>query len=149
MSVKALVLGLVVVALAPLVACGGRELGGCSTSGSNASSGTDGGTDGGSNGGSDGGRAGSCADFSGTWQVDGSCGPDTCIVTQDAHCGTSIVCDSGVATYTGTVSGNQFTFSGTTPQGTPGSCRGTTDGSTLQANCTVAIGTCQLSGVKQ
>lgn len=75
-----------------------------------------------------------CENIAGTWQTKGTCGPDTCVITQ-AGCTTSFKCSNGAASYTGSVAGRAVSYAGTAANGKPGSCAGTFDGTTLSGTC--------------
>ena len=90
---------------------------------------------------------GACADLAGTWHYTGSCGTDTCVVTQTG-CTTGLSCSGGAASYSGSVSGNQFQYQGTTAGGTPASCSGTATGDMMSGACTVQGVPCTFSGTR-
>jgi hypothetical protein len=87
---------------------------------------------------------GSCADVSGRWTIDGDCGSDLCTIEQTG-CSTVFDCMAGTAAYSGSVSGNAVSFTGTTAGGLPGTCQGTISGSEMSGTCTVHGFSCTFS----
>jgi hypothetical protein len=79
--------------------------------------------------------SGECADLSGTWDVTGTCGPDTCVVTQQG-CSTSLVCGGGAGSYTGSISGSDASYSGHASDGTPATCEVSVSGGSFSGTCT-------------
>jgi hypothetical protein len=90
-------------------------------------------------------QQGQCANIAGTWGITGGCGADTCDITQNG-CSTDLDCSGGAASYTGTINGNSFMYSGTTAGGTPATCTGTINGSQLSGTCNVSGFPCDFSG---
>jgi hypothetical protein len=115
-----------IVALLGLTGCG---------SDTNDSSGS---TSGSTTGGNGGGNA-ACSSMAGTYKVAGACGSDTCTIMQTG-CNTSLKCSGGSASYTGSVSGADFTYSGTSAQGVPATCTGTIVNGALAGTCKPAVG---------
>ena len=91
--------------------------------------------------------AGLCQNLAGTWVVSGTCGPSLCVITQSG-CATNFAC-SGASSYTGTVSGDDVTYTGQTSSGAPGTCQATTNGVTLTGTCTVEGLTCSVTATKE
>jgi hypothetical protein len=89
-----------------------------------------------------------CGNLAGTWGVDGTCGADVCVVTQDG-CSTTVACSNGAASYAGSITGNDFTYSGTTASGIPATCNGTLSGNALSASCVVESAPCTVNGVRR
>lgn len=89
-----------------------------------------------------------CADLRGTWRYSGQCGNDTCVIAQTG-CATSLDCVQGSASYTGTVSGNGFTYQGTTAGGQPATCTGTVNGGAMSGSCSVQGAPCTFTGIRQ
>lgn len=86
-----------------------------------------------------------CSNIAGTWGITGGCGADTCVITQ-AGCTTQLDCGGGASSYTGSITGNTFMYSGTAGGGTPASCSGTLNGSLMSGSCNVAGVPCSFSG---
>jgi len=80
------------------------------------------------------GKPGSCANIAGTYTISGSCGPDTCIVTQ-TDCNTNFSCSGGAGSYAGSVSGSSATFSGHDAEGVTGTCNVTVSGTSFSGSC--------------
>jgi hypothetical protein len=80
--------------------------------------------------------SGACESIAGTWGTRGTCGPDTCIVTQTG-CATNFKCRDGAASYTGVVNGKGITYKGVT-----GTCSGTLspDSKTINGSCQSVVG---------
>ena len=92
--------------------------------------------------------AASCGNLAGTWAVGGTCGTDTCVITQNG-CATHVACSAGAASYTGTITGDSFSYMGTAATGEPATCTGTLSGNSLTATCTGASGaSCSVSGAR-
>jgi hypothetical protein len=96
----------------------------------------------------DGASNGNCSSIAGTWGVSGTCGPDTCIITQNG-CNTSFACGGGSVSYTGSVNGSNVSYAGKTAGGVDGTCSGTVQGSTMSGTCTVSGATCSYSAAKE
>ena len=95
-----------------------------------------------------GGGNAACGDMSGTWKISGSCGSDTCVITQSA-CTTSLKCSNGSASYTGSLADSDVTYSGTSGSGVPATCHGTLSGSSITGTCTPTGGAaCTFSAAK-
>jgi len=97
---------------------------------------------------SDGAANGSCTNISGTWGTTGSCGPDTCVITQNG-CSTNFSCGGGATSYTGSVNGSNVSYAGKTAGGVDGSCTGTVQGNTMSGTCSVGGATCNFSAAKE
>ena len=96
-----------------------------------------------------GGGNAACSDMSGTFKIAGACGSDTCIITQTG-CQTSLKCSGGSASYTGSIAGADFTYSGTSGNGVPATCTGTMVGTGLGGTCKPTAGpSCNFTGSKQ
>jgi hypothetical protein len=96
-----------------------------------------------------GGGNAACSDMSGTFKITGACGSDTCIITQTG-CTTSLKCSGGSASYTGSISGADFTYSGTSGNGVPATCTGTMVGTGLGGTCKPTGGpSCNFAAAKQ
>src|SRR5690242_12023149 len=54
----------------------------------------------------------SCGNLAGRWGVDGTCGGDLCTITQGGCSITALTCDSGAHSTSGSLSGNQFMYTG-------------------------------------
>lgn len=92
----------------------------------------------------------SCSSIAGTWTFSGACGADVCVITQNG-CATSLSCSGGAASYTGSVSGSDVSYSGKTSAGTAASCTGklASDG-TLSGTCTpTGMAACAFAGAKK
>ena len=89
--------------------------------------------------------AAACTNIAGNWGITGGCGADTCVITQ-AGCSTELDCGGGAASYTGSITGNQFMYSGTAGGGVPASCSGTVNGNLINGSCTVANVPCTFNG---
>jgi hypothetical protein len=88
---------------------------------------------------------GTCSNIAGTWGITGSCGADMCVITQTA-CSTQLTCGGGASSYTGSITGNMFTYMGTTSGGVPASCSGTVNSNLMSGSCTVAGVPCTFNG---
>jgi hypothetical protein len=96
------------------------------------------------------GGAAQCIDISGTWTITGLCGIDKCVVSQ-TNCATDFACSGGTKSYSGTVSGSNFSYSGATIFGVTGDCSGTVSGTSMSGSCSANSGggSCTFSGTKQ
>ncbi len=94
-----------------------------------------------------GGGNGNCSNIAGTWGVTGSCGPDTCVITQNG-CNTNFSCGGGTHSYTGSVSGSSVSYAGQTSGGVQATCSGTVSGGTMSGTCSGAGATCSFSAAK-
>jgi hypothetical protein len=88
---------------------------------------------------------GACGNIAGRWGIQGSCGADICDITQTG-CSTALNCGGGAASYTGSITGNNFTYSGTAGGGTPATCNGVLAGNTMSGSCTVGGFPCDFTG---
>jgi hypothetical protein len=88
---------------------------------------------------------GACSNMAGTWGITGSCGADTCVITQTA-CSTQLSCGGGASSYTGSITGNMFMYMGTTSGGVAASCSGTLNGGSMTGSCTVSGLPCAFNG---
>lgn len=86
-----------------------------------------------------------CASFAGTWLLTGACGFDTCTVTQVGCAISSVRCESGGESTSGTITGNAFSYQGTTSNGDPTSCSGTVDGANASGTCTTLSVPCDFA----
>lgn len=122
------------------VALAGALCFGCSgkTSGSGNSSG----------GSSGSGNNGNCTSIAGTWGVTGTCGADTCVVTQSG-CNTNFSCGGGTHSYTGSVSGNSVSYAGQTAKGINATCSGTVNGASMSGTCSGAGATCTFAATRK
>lgn len=98
-------------------------------------------------GNSNGSGSGQCLNISGTWSISGTCGLQSCAVSQTG-CATNFTCTGGAQSYSGTVSGNTFSYSGTV-LGVAGTCSGTVSGTSLSGSCAGGGSQCTFSGTKQ
>jgi hypothetical protein len=98
-------------------------------------------------GGDDGGD--DCADLTGSWEISGGCGADLCTIDQSGCALTSVSCVSGSESDSGSIDGNDFTYSGTSGGGLPAMCLGTADGDALSGSCETAQGTCAFTGARR
>jgi hypothetical protein len=130
-------------AIVLLAACSSTSSGQTGSSSGGSSSGSTS-----SSGGSSSGSGGSCPNIAGTWRVTGACGSDSCVITQ-TNCSTNYSCSDGAASYTGSVSGNSVSYSGTSADGIPGTCTGTLDGTTLTGTCNTGDIMCAFTATKQ
>lgn len=89
-----------------------------------------------------------CVDMSGNWAIVGLCGIESCAVSQTG-CATNFTCTSGSKSYSGTVSGDSFSYSGATILGVSGTCSGTVNGTSMSGTCMGGGGSCTFSGTKQ
>lgn len=121
---------------------GGGTGGSGTNGGGTGGSGTGGGGTSGSNGGGD------CANIVGIWAIDGGCGADVCTISQNG-CTTSLLCGSGSVSYTGSLSGDQVTYSGESGGGLESTCQGTVNGGTMTGTCTSSLGSCPFSAQRQ
>lgn len=78
--------------------------------------------------------SGSCVNVAGEWEVDG-CGGDSCTIVQDG-CAAALDCDSGTASYSGSVSGSRVSFAGRNALGQQASCSATVSGGAMSGSCT-------------
>ena len=78
-------------------------------------------------------NAPTCTNVAGTWTITGTCNVNSCVVTQSG-CSISMACTGG--TFTGTVSGNDVTFSNSTA-----ACSGSGPGNTASGTCATTAGT--------
>jgi hypothetical protein len=92
------------------------------------------------------GQTTTCSNVAGTWGITGGCGADVCRISQTG-CGTTFDCDGARGT-SGSVSGSDVTWSGTTAGGVPGTCRGTVGGSTITGTCDVSGATCDFVAMR-
>jgi hypothetical protein len=90
----------------------------------------------------------SCVNIGGTWMTGGTCGSLTCLVSQSA-CSTNLSCNNGSESFSGSLSGSSFTYTGTQSSGAAMSCQGTVSGSNATGTCTVGNATCSLTATKQ
>ena len=88
---------------------------------------------------------GACVDLAGTWGYTGTCGADVCTITQSG-CVTQLACSGGAASYTGSVTGAQFSYAGTTGGGTPATCSGSLVAGQMTGTCTISGVTCAFTG---
>jgi hypothetical protein len=96
----------------------------------------------------DGNDPGPCANVAGTWEVSG-CGDDECVIAQTG-CSTSLDCDSGTASYSGSVSGSNVSFAGRNAAGLQATCGATVNGSSMSGTCTSAgLPSCGFSASRQ
>lgn len=93
------------------------------------------------------GGSGQCSNIAGTWTVTG-CGLTSCAVSQSG-CSSNFTCTGGTKSTSGTVSGNNFSYSGITILGVTGTCSGTVNGTSMTGTCSGGGGSCTISGTKQ
>jgi hypothetical protein len=118
---------------------GGSSSGGSSSSSSGSSGSSS----------SSSGAGSACDDIAGTWSVAGTCGSDTCVITQNG-CVTSFSCSGGSVSYTGSVSGSTATFSGRNGAGIQGTCTTTVGNGTMTGSCTPqGLPTCTVTAAKK
>jgi hypothetical protein len=125
---------------------GGGNTGGGNTGGGNTGGGNTGGS--GTGGSGTGGGSGACESIAGIWTIGGGCDADVCSIEQTG-CTTSVACGGGALSFTGTVTGDQFSYAGESGGGLNGSCQGTVDGDTITGTCVNTFGTCSFTGTKQ
>jgi hypothetical protein len=87
-----------------------------------------------------------CADLAGSWDTDGACGSDLCTITQNGCAITQVDCSSGAHSTSGSINGNQFSYTGVSGAGVPATCTGTASGDAITGTCTNAAGSCAFSG---
>src|SRR5262245_18733142 len=91
---------------------------------------------------------GACADVAGTWEVEG-CGGAGCR-TRRRGCATSLECDGGVKSYTGSVSGHEVTYSGQNAVGITATCRATVRGDSMKGSCSApGLPSCRFTATRQ
>lgn len=91
-----------------------------------------------------------CADIAGVWAIAGSCGADSCTISQADCAITQLTCVSGAHSTSGSVSADQFSYTGVSGGGTPATCTGTASGDSFSGTCNVAnVGTCDFSGARR
>jgi hypothetical protein len=91
---------------------------------------------------------GNCAMLAGQWDIDGACGDDNCTITQ-VGCGiTGVTCTSGSRSTSGSINGNQFSYTGTSGGGAPATCNGTISGATIAGTCTSLGVPCNFTGAR-
>ena len=89
---------------------------------------------------------GACANLAGTWAISGACGADGCAITQVGCALTQVQCTSGAHSTSGSVMGNQFSYTGQSGGGAASTCSGTANGNTISGTCSTALGPCAFSG---
>lgn len=93
---------------------------------------------------------GACDSIAGTWSTRGTCGPDTCKITQTG-CTTNFSCSDGNASYTGQITGKTVSYAGITAAKTKGSCTGTigADGKSINGTCQSGGAPCTFTATKR
>jgi len=79
-----------------------------------------------------------CVDLDGQWDVSGSCGADTCVITQRG-CAAELRCSGGTVAYSGSVDRAALHYTGLNAQGVLGTCDGVADGGAIEGTC-AAVG---------
>jgi len=90
----------------------------------------------------------SCADLAGVWTISGQCGADLCTITQVGCAITQLSCTSGAHSTSGTIAGDQFSYTGVSGGGLASTCSGTANGNTLSGSCTVSVTSCTFTGIR-
>jgi len=89
-----------------------------------------------------------CANVAGTWEVDG-CGGDTCKIRQRG-CSTSLACGGGAKSYSGSVQGDEVTYTGENVAGMTATCRATVRGDTMKGSCSSAgLPSCRFTATRE
>jgi hypothetical protein len=90
-----------------------------------------------------------CGNIAGVWAIGGVCGADLCTITQNGCAITAVDCTSGAESTSGTLDGNDFSYTGTSGAGVPATCEGTLAGDSMSGTCTTAAGSCAFTGDRQ
>ena len=90
-----------------------------------------------------------CGNIAGTWEITGASGADLCVITQVGCAITEVDCVSGAHSTSGTLTGNNFSYTGVSGTGVPATCSGTISGNDIAGTCTTGPATCPFTGDRQ